>query len=167
MTTLIYEDARLICVRSDIEIEEARTLFLEYVVELGVSLDFQNFTEEVRGLPGAYAPPGGDIFLAVASTGESMGCMAFRPHQSEICELKRLYVRPAARRGGLGRKMIEHALALAQARGYQRARLDTLPQMEVPQRLYEEMGFVEIEPYYPRPRTGMRYYERRLGDDLC
>ena len=77
-------------------IEEARTLFLEYGKSLGFSLCFQSFEDELKNLPGAYSPPSGCLLLARRS-GQMAGCIALRKIDDDICEMKRLYVRPGHR----------------------------------------------------------------------
>ena len=102
-----------------------RTMFQEYVDSLGVDLDFQGLSQELAELPGKYAPPAGCLLLATVD-GEPAGCVALRPLDRGISEMKRLYVRPEYRKGGLGRKLAMRVIQEARELGYERMRLDTL-----------------------------------------
>ena len=142
--------------------ETARTLFREYAAELGVSLCFQGFEEELATLPGRYAEPRGCLLLAEPAAGEVVGCGALRPLADGVCEMKRLYVRPAARESGLGRQIATALLEAARARGYRTMRLDTLDHMTPANGLYRALGFREISAYYDNPLPGVVYYELAL-----
>ena len=138
-----------------------RGLLREYAASLAFPLDFQDFERELAELPGAYAPPRGELLLAPGN-----GCVALRPLDDTTCELKRLYVRPRARGAGLGRTLTEAAVAEARRLEYARMRLDTVPGMEVAQALYEQLGFHEIAPYTTNPVEGTRFLELDLCSDL-
>jgi len=143
------------------DVETARELFREYERSIGISLCFQNFAEEVATLPGAYAPPDGRLLIAFVG-GQAGGCVAIRKIGDGIAEMKRLYVRPAHRGTGLGRKLAEAVLADAGAAGYRTVRLDTLATMKEAQALYLSMGFTDIPPYNVHPIEGTRFMEKRL-----
>ncbi len=109
-------------------------------------------------MPGEYAPPRGALFLARVE-GQVAGCAGLRPIGPDICEMKRLYVRPAFRGHGLGRELATLLVARARARGYRRMRLDTVPTMNAAIRMYRSMGFVEIPPYRYNPIKGALFFE--------
>ena len=142
---------------------EARRLFEEYAASLSFNLCFQNFQQELDGLPGDYAPPGGGLWLGITDSGQTAGCVALRPLEPGVGEMKRLYVRPESRGTGLGKRLAETVLEEAAALGYERVRLDTTPEMAGAIRLYETMGFVRIAPYRVNPIAGAIYLERTLG----
>jgi ribosomal protein S18 acetylase RimI-like enzyme len=131
----------------------AAELFRGYAASLPVALDYQDFGAELAGLPGKYAAPKGELLIAWGGDGEALGVVGLRPIRPDgACEMKRLYLLPAARGMGLGRAMTEAVIAAARARGYGELRLDTLASMQAAQRLYEQMGFERIPPYYePTP----------------
>ncbi len=138
-----------------------RELFREYADSLEFSLDFQDFEQEVRGLPGEYAPPRGVLFLAWVE-GDAAGCVGVRPIDSETCEMKRLYVRPEFRVRGVGRVLAGRAVEEGQKMGYERMWLDTVPSMTAAITLYRSMGFSDIPPYRQNPVRGALFLERKL-----
>lgn len=137
------------------EIESVRGLFRTYADGLGIDLGYQGFAEELAGLPGAYGPPGGALLLARDAAGAPVGCVALRPIDPPgCCEMKRLFLLPAARGTGLGRALAQAAMEEARRRGYREMRLDSLPFMAAAVALYRALGFREIAPYYPTPVEG-------------
>ena len=138
-----------------------RSLFEEYAASLDTDLCFQGFAEELAGLPGDYAPPGGRLLLALQD-GQTAGCIALRPVNTGVCEMKRLYVRPAFRAHGVGRALVDRLIHEARSAGYQHLRLDTLPSMTGAQALYRRLGFHEIAPYYDSPVEGAVFLELQL-----
>src|ERR1700752_2686955 len=143
------------------DIAEARRLFKEYEASLGVDLRGQGFEQALAGLPGAYAPPRGPLLLAVDDSAPA-GCVALRPLGADVCEMKRLYVCPAARGRRVGRLLAETVIREARLIGYSRMRLDTLPSMKEALTLYRAPGFEEIVPYYASPVAGTRFMELAL-----
>ena len=147
---------------SSAQIAEARELFLEYAQSLGMNLCFQNFEQELAGLPGHYAPPDGRLLLAEYK-GLLAGCVALHKWENGVCEMKRLYLRPSFRGKGLGRAIAETVIAEARSIGYQRMRLDTIePIMKDAVEMYRKLGFQEIAPYRPNPIAGAMYMELKL-----
>jgi putative acetyltransferase len=138
----------------DGDLDTARLLFREYADSLGFDLSFQDFDRELAELQDFYVR-----ILLAEEGGEPAGCVALRDLGGGVCEMKRLYVRPAFRGRGLGRRLAEAVITQARRLGQTRMRLDTTPEMGPAQALYEELGFREIEPYRHNPIAGTRFLE--------
>lgn len=152
---------RIVDGHGELHVPTVRTLFEEYANALGVDLGFQDFDRELAELPGDYAPPRGRLLLAIDGE-DGAGCVALRPFEPGVCEMKRLYVRPAYRGTGLGRRLAEAIVEAGREAGYESMRLDTLPTMASARGLYRSLGFVEIEAYRPNPVHGTTYFELAL-----
>jgi putative acetyltransferase len=131
-----------------------KLLFREYATSVGNEICFQAFEAEVAALPGVYAPPAGEILLATTGL-DLAGSAALRPLEDRICEMKRLYIRPAFRGTGLGRSLTQQIIAAGLARRYCALRLDTLPAMQSAIALYRSLGFREIPPYGANPPSAL------------
>jgi ribosomal protein S18 acetylase RimI-like enzyme len=153
---------RVVPALDDDAVATVQTLFREYAESLGTDLEFQGFAEELASLPGKYAPPRGRLLLATLD-GEPAGCVALRPWGQDVCEMKRLYVRPGFRAHGLGRILADHIIDEARSAGYRRMRLDTLPSMAAARKLYDVLGFRPIAPYYANPVPGTAFLELDLS----
>lgn len=125
------------------QLQEVRALLVEYANSLAFHICFEDFQKELEALPGAYARPSGALFLGL-SDGKAAGCIALKHAAPQICEMKRLYVRPDFRGQRLGRKLVETAIDAARKMRYTRIRLDTLLAMKAARALYHSMGFREI-----------------------
>jgi len=143
------------------EMAEARALFLEYAAESKLDLCFQNFEAELAGLPGRYAPPNGRLLLARAES-DFAGCSAIRKLEEGVCEMKRMFVRPAFRRRGVGKLLALELIQETRRIGYSKMRLDTLSSMRPALDLYESLGFCRIPPYYDNPLPQVVYLELTL-----
>ncbi len=151
------------------ELDAVRKIFREYAASLNIDLCFQGFEQELAQLPGDYATPRGALLLALVE-GQVAGCCALRPLDSSdypnACEMKRLYVRPAFRGLGLGRRLAETILDAALLYAYDHVLLDTLDEMETARTLYRDLGFEEVPPYYHNPIAGAHYLKATLNDSL-
>lgn len=150
-------------VRTSEDLAATTALFRAYAAALSVDLAYQDFENELAGLPGKYAPPGGALLLARGADGTALGCVAMRSMEpAGCCEMKRLYVAPEARGMGLGKALVEAVVDAARHAGYGELRLDTLPEMTDAQALYARLGFARIEPYYDTPIAGTVFMGRAL-----
>lgn len=150
-------------------LDAARLILREYAESLGIDLCFQDFERELATLPGDYAEPGGLLLLAYVDDGLA-GCGAFRPladvDYANACEMKRLYVRRAFRRFGLGRLLAQALLDRATEAGYSTMLLDTLDDMEAARGLYATLGFEDVPPYYFNPIAGAHYLKADLAASI-
>jgi ribosomal protein S18 acetylase RimI-like enzyme len=140
--------------RSAIELTSAAALFRAYAKSLPVDLGFQGFSEELKSLPGVYAPPAGELLLAKRGD-HVLGAVALKPLELQVAEIKRLFVRPQARKTGVGKALVAAILKVAQERGYREIKLDTLPEMEGAIALYRSFGFAPVAPYGSHPYPGL------------
>jgi ribosomal protein S18 acetylase RimI-like enzyme len=152
---------RIIHAQTEDHYRRTRQLFEQYAGDLGFDLEFQGFSRELVTLPGAYVPPKGCILLAEKEE-EIVGCVALRPLDKLICEMKRLYVVPSHRNRKIGRRLAEAVIDQARACGYERMRLDTIESMKAAQALYRSLGFRPIEPYRYNPLNHPSYFELNL-----
>lgn len=145
------------------QLATVRELMLEYAAWLEFKLCFQGFEEELRSLPGKYAAPDGRLLLAVWDR-KPAGIGALRPmNEAGVCEMKRLYVRPEFRGHSIGLALAQRLIQDAAAIGYQRMRLDTVPgKMDSAIRMYRQLGFEEIRPYYGTPIAATLFLELAL-----
>ena len=157
-TSLVITEARWPDDRATVE-----ALFREYVGSLTEDISFQNVDNELAGLPGKYARPGGVVLIAWDGT-DAAGAVAYRMVEPGVCEMKRLYVRPAFRGRGLARDLANELIDDARTRGYRTMLLDTLASMQTARALYRDLGFAPVEPYYDNPLPGTMYMALDLSE---
>lgn len=153
---------KIFLVEKDQDLTSATQLLIEYADSLDFDLEFQGFDEELANLPGEYAPPKGYLLLAEYK-GQLAGCVALRGLSEDICEMKRLYVRPEFRGLGIGRALAQFVIEQARTIGYTYMRLDTAPSMQAARALYLSLGFGQISPYRYNPIEGAIFMELELG----
>lgn len=161
MATAPHENINIVEAATSADFAVGRALFEEYAHAINVDLCFQDFAAELDRLSIMYAPPSGALLLATSGS-EVAGCVGLRKLRDDICEMKRLYVRPAFRGRHLGRQMAEDIARRARALGYRTLVLDTLGTMEAAQRLYVSMGFEPATSYYVNPRPDVKYFSLSL-----
>jgi len=142
--------------------DAARRLVEEYAASLGIDLGFQDFEHEIASLPEEYGPPAGWFVLASETAGRFIGCGAVRRLSVTDCEMKRLYVAPAARGSGAGRAIADALIARARQSGYRAMFLDTLPSMGAAQALYRSLGFEPTVAYRFNPVPGASFWRLEL-----
>ncbi|NLK98777.1 MAG: GNAT family N-acetyltransferase [Epulopiscium sp.] len=143
---------------TDDDFNHAKKLFIEYSESLGISLEFQNFDEELNNISKMYGMPDGCLLLARQNE-QVVGCVALRKINHNICEMKRLYVQPNWKGKGIGKMLTKAIIEEDKVRGYRFMRLDTLPSMKQAISLYQTLGFYPIEPYRFNPIEGALYME--------
>lgn len=151
----------ILAAHSPVYLPVVRELFTEYARSTGIDFCFQNFDRELAELPGKYAPPEGRLFLVMEAQ-QPAGCVALRKLDDGVCEMKRLYVRPAFRGHGLGRQLANEVISAAREIRYERMRLDTLSSMTPAIALYESLGFQRIPAYYDNPSSCAVFMELKL-----
>ena len=148
------ETIRIKLVENKAELEQIIRLFREYFAwvdtTLGVDMTYQEVEQELKTLPGAYLAPEGCLLLAQVD-GQAAGCVALRPRELGVCELKRMYVRPVYQGRGLGRALCERVIQEGKDRGYALMHLDTEKTLSAAQYVYRACGIQDAPPYYPVP----------------
>ncbi len=149
-------DIEIAAAVSQNDVDQIRELFREYFAwvqdDLRFDLTYQAIEQELMTLPGAYTSPQGCLLIA-RSSGQPVGCIALRPHSLEICELKRMYVRPSFRGQGIARVLCAQIIQFAKLAGYSLMRLDTEISLSNAQKIYTDLGFHSAPPYYDVPEV--------------
>ncbi|MGI6721845.1 MAG: GNAT family N-acetyltransferase [Anaerovoracaceae bacterium] len=140
---------------------QVKELIEEYTRRLGRDLSFQDLEEELRDPAGKYTPPQGELLVALQGE-DVIGMVAYHRHSSTRCEMKRLYVKPAARGLHLGETLVRAIISHAKSAGYEEMVLDTIAPLESAIHLYEKCGFTACRPYYENPMEDVLYFHRSL-----
>jgi ribosomal protein S18 acetylase RimI-like enzyme len=142
-------------------VERAKELIWEYAQSLEFDLGFQDFDKEMEDFPGQYTSPKGCLYIALDEN-QPIGCVALRDLGQDICEMKRLYVKPLFRGQKAGKLLAEIVIKAARDMGYDYMRLDTIPSMKHANMLYTTLGFKQIPPYRFNPIEGATFFELNL-----
>jgi putative acetyltransferase len=146
-------------VASPHDLETVKDLFREYFAwidrELKFDMGYQKVESELLALPGSFAPPAGCLLIA-AMEGQAAGCIALRPLEETVCEMKRMYVRPQFRGKGLGKALCERLIIEAKTKGYRLMRLDTEMSLAAAIHLYLSLGFKVTQAYYAVPPENLK-----------
>ena len=145
---------------TDEEYRNAALLFKEYAASLDIDLDFQHFDMELREINKMYSLPEGGIILC-KSGDEYIGCVGIRKLDRNTAEIKRMFIKPAYQKQGLGKSLLQQAVKLAKTLNYTAIRLDTLNHMAPAIKLYRQFGFYEIPAYYNNPNATAIYFEMK------
>ena len=144
------------------DLDIIKSLFVEYLNELNENLCFQSFDNELEDPLKKYGPPAGCLLLGYYNNLPA-GCIALQPLSLPgVCEMKRLYVRPALRKLGIADELVRVLLSEAAEKGYKKMVLDTLPKLQAAIKLYSKFGFVNTGAYYDNPLPGVVYMEKDL-----
>ena len=143
-------------------ISQVRELIIEYTKRLNRDLSFQNIEEELRNPAVKYTAPEGELLVVVNEANNVIGMVAYHKHNSERCEMKRLYVKPETRGMHLGELLVREIIEHAKQAGFKEMVLDTVAPLKVAIGLYKKNGFVECEPYYNNPMDDVIYMMKKL-----
>ncbi|HET7418067.1 MAG TPA: GNAT family N-acetyltransferase [Solirubrobacterales bacterium] len=154
----------------DREDPEVRRLYADFVREAdgplvydregaGVDLD----EEIAKGPPADLVPPNGVLLIARSVDGEAAGLGGVRYLDTEIAEVKSMYVAPAFRGTGLGRQILARLDQIALEHGCRAVRLDTSDYLTPAVGLYRAAGYREVPAYNENPKADL-WFERRLQE---
>jgi putative acetyltransferase len=108
--------------------------------------EYSSSDPEVDAMSAAYAGTRSACFV-LDDGGRVLGCggiATLAGAEPDVCELRKMYLLPAARGRGLGKRMLQRCLDVARRRGYKRCYLETLTGMDAAQRLYVRAGFRKL-----------------------
>lgn len=143
------------------DFQVAKELILAYVSWLGFDLSFQNFAKELETIAETYSAPNGGVFIAFLND-KPAGVAGIKRFNATDCEVKRMFVHADSRGLGIGKLLLEACIQLAEKLNYECVKLDTADYMHAAIKLYTEIGFEEIPPYYNNPRDDARYFQLQL-----
>ena len=144
------------------DISQVKELIIEYTKGLNRDLTFQNIEQELRNPAVKYMAPEGELLVAVDEMDNVIGKVAYHRHNSERCEMKRLYVKPETRGMHLGDLLVKEILEHAEQAGYKEMVLDTIIPLKAAIGLYKKNGFKECDPYYNNPMDDVIYMMKEL-----
>ena len=142
-------------------IETARILMREYAALPHVAGRWNTIDQDIAALPAPFVVPQGVLLLAWWED-QPVGCVALGALDASTGEVKRMYVRAAARGRGIGAALLDALLGHARALGHARVRLDTAPELTPAIALYERFGFRPIAPYRESQCLAALYFEREV-----
>lgn len=152
---------KIVFANTDEHYQQAAALFNEYAQWLGIDLGFQHFEEELLSLRKVYAAPKGCIIL-LQENEQAFGCIALRPINETIAEVKRLYIKPMFRNIGAAARLLAILEEYASSQKYKSLKLDTLRSMLPAMAFYKKYGYQETSPYYNNPNENAVYFEKQL-----
>lgn len=143
--------------------KELNSLIREYVAWLNIDLSYQDFEGEMEKIESLFTPPNGQYTFAIINS-KVAGGVGFKSINSEVAEVKRLYVRPEYQGLALGRALMNNLLKKLTYIGYKKVVLDAVPPTVHAKLLYESMGFYEIEAYFNNPTPNTKFYCINLSE---
>jgi len=138
------------------DLDTVLAIYREYISTTSADLAFQNNEQDFLQLAQTYSSPESQIFLGLDEK-QILGCAAFKRYTEDICEMKRVYVRPQARGLGLGASLVKQIVQQAREAGYKKICLDVLPEFESAYHLYQSLGFKPHPAITQNPVLGTRY----------
>ena len=145
---------------ADPALPPASELLAAMVAEMNELYGDIEFPGMPSAMPADFAPPGG-AFLVGYHDDEPLCAGGLKPIAPDAAEIKRMYVVPGARRGGVARRLLRALEGAARERGYAFARLDTGPLQRGAMTLYADEGYTEIANFNANPIAAY-WGEKRL-----
>jgi putative acetyltransferase len=139
-------------------------LVAEVLAEFGLTFGLGSGTDaELSALPGCYTDKGGAFWVVEDETGALVGTCGVSPVEDGVLELRKMYLVRSTRGRGVGRALMDRALAFARETGARRVVLDTTEEMTGAIRLYEASGFRRDDAQVRGSRCS-RGYVLELGE---
>jgi putative acetyltransferase len=138
--------------------EQIRSLVFGVLGEYGLKPDPASTDADIKDIESSYFSRGGTFLVLEAEDGSIVGAYGLYPMEEHTCELRKMYLHKAHRGKGLGKALLDDALARAGQLGFRKMVLETASVLKEAIALYKKYGFVEYTPDHLASRCDQAYY---------
>ena len=138
--------------------EEVTRLVYGVLREYNIEPDPNVTDADLEDMEQSYFARGGTFFVLEDQDGSIIGACGLYPLENQTCELRKMYLDKSHRGKGLGRLLLDSALARARRLGFRRMTLETASVLKEAIALYESYGFAEYQPDHISARCDQAYF---------